>query len=96
MSVRRAKLEIDSAEFTDWIAFHHFEPWGSDIDDRRAGVVASAIYNVHRDPKRRRKAYNMLDFLPWRAIPEAAAPTLLSDKDAQSNLIAAALFGKAV
>lgn len=62
MSVRQAQREIDSAEFTEWMAFQRLEPYGPERADMRAGIVASTIANVHAGGKR--KAYTPADFMP--------------------------------
>lgn len=61
MSVRRAQQEIDSAEFAEWMAFYRLEPWGRDVEDRPAALVASTIANVNRSAKR--KPYKIDDFM---------------------------------
>lgn len=61
MSVKRAQQEIDAAEFAHWMAFYRLEPWGRDVEDRPAALVASTIANVNR-PKSR-KAYKVEDFM---------------------------------
>ncbi len=62
--------EIDSRELTEWAAYFSLEPWGTEVDDWRAGMVASTIANVNRDPKKRRKPYEPKDFIPHRlALP---------------------------
>ncbi|VVE28179.1 hypothetical protein PPN31114_03511 [Pandoraea pneumonica] len=90
---------MSSAEFTRWIAFAELEPWGSSFDDLRAGSVVSAIYNVNRDPKKTPDAFGPLHFMPWNVRRQAelekqsAAPVLLQDKVAHSNLLRATIFG---
>ena len=97
MSVRRCQMEVDSAEFIEWMAFSGIEGLGDEMNDLRCGLVTAAIYNVNRDIKKVRKPYGPIDVVPWlsQAEPESAAePILLDDVKAQSNLIRAALFGK--
>lgn len=48
------------------MAFFSLEPWGTDADDWRFGMLASVVANVNRDPKRRRKPYAPQDFMPRR------------------------------
>lgn len=97
MSVSRAMREIDSAEFTEWLAYYGIEPFGERFSDLRTGLITSAIYNVNRNVKAHPKAFGALHFIPWAtertAANDDAQPVLLPDKDAQSNLISAALFG---
>jgi hypothetical protein len=97
MSVSRAMREIDSAEFTEWLAYYEIEPFGECFTDLRTGLITSAIYNVNRNVKAHPEAFGALHFIPWaaqrNAANEDAQPVLLPDKNAQSNLISAALFG---
>lgn len=98
MSVRQCQREVSSAEFVEWMAFFQIDGLTSEMDDLRFGLVTAATYNVHRDVKKARKPFGPVDVVPWlnRAEPAAdAGPVLLADKTAQSNLICAALFGKA-
>lgn len=38
--------------------------------DIQAGVVASTIANVNRDPKKRKKAFAITDFMPFMKKPQ--------------------------
>lgn len=62
MSVRRAQVEIDAAEFAEWMAYYTMEPWGEDRSDLRAGIIASTIANTQRG--KRTKAFKPSDFMP--------------------------------
>ncbi len=57
---------MSSRELTEWMAFFSLEPWGTEVEDWRAGLIASTIANVNRDPKKRRKPYEPKDFMPCR------------------------------
>lgn len=46
-----------------WVAYAEAEPFGEERADLRAGIVASVIANVNRDPKKGR-AYGPSDFMP--------------------------------
>lgn len=59
MSVRRAQEEIDSAEFTEWMAYYQLEPFGEERADLRAAIIASTIANAFS--KKRSKPQ---DFMP--------------------------------
>lgn len=96
MSVRRAQTEIDSAEFTDWIAFYDLEPWGSGIEDLRAGTGIALLANINRDSKKQPKPFAPLDFFGWASdgpAPESNEPILLDDPAAQTALLVATIFG---
>jgi len=97
MSVARCQMEVSSAEFTDWLSYHQIEPFGSQMDDLRAGAVTAAIYNTNRDTKKRPEPFGPSDVIPWidglSAKPEQE-PVLLDDPVAQSAMLRASLFGK--
>lgn len=69
MTVDELLRRISSRELTEWMAFFSLEPWGTEVEDWRAGMVASVIANANRDPKRRRKPYEPQDFMPRRDRP---------------------------
>lgn len=48
------------------MAYFSLEPWGTEVEDWRSGLVASTIANVNRDPKKQRKAFKPSDFMPQR------------------------------
>jgi hypothetical protein len=64
---------MSSAEFAEWAAFYQVEPFGEVRSDVRSAVVASTIANVHRDPKRRRKPWGLLEFMPLGKVWESEA-----------------------
>lgn len=45
MSVARAQEEIDSREFSEWLAFGRIEPFGEWRQDQRAGKICAALTN---------------------------------------------------
>lgn len=79
MTVRELLARIDSRELTEWMAFYSLEPWGSQIDDDRAGVIAATVANVHRDPKKRSRPYEATDMIPPRHPDEAEEMTMEQD-----------------
>ena len=50
------------------MAFYNAEPFGGERGDLQAGIVASTVANVNRDPKKKRKPYEPGDFMPefWK------------------------------
>ncbi len=60
----------------DWIAYAEIDPFGGVRGDINAGVIAATIANVNRDPKKRRKAFAIEDFMPFLK----QKPENLSDK----------------
>jgi hypothetical protein len=83
------------------MAFARLEPFGSHVDDLRAGVIASTIANVHRNEKVRPEPFGDLDLIVWndtRQQEAAQAPAndgiFLEDPEAMSALINAVMFGE--
>lgn len=64
MPVGEMLARMSSAELTEWAVFAELEPFGEERADLRAGIVASVIANVNRDPKKQKKAFRPQDFLP--------------------------------
>lgn len=46
-----------------WMAYAELEPFGEERGDLRAGIIASTIANVNRDPKKGRP-FKPGDFMP--------------------------------
>lgn len=63
----------------------------------RHGVATAVLANVNRNAEARPKPYAANDFIHWRNTgpAEEADPVLLADPVAQSNLMRAAMFGRA-
>lgn len=70
MSVGELLRRMSSRELTEWMAFFSLEPWGTEVEDWRAGLIASTVANSYRDPKRRRKPYEPSDFMPRYEAPK--------------------------
>ena len=64
MTVAELKERMTHAEFIRWIAYSRMEPWGYDMDNWRAGLIASTMANVNRG--RKGKSYKPSDFMPQR------------------------------
>lgn len=68
--------ELSTRQFDEWLAFYQIEPWGEERGDVRAGIIASTIANVNRDPKQRRQPYSPKDFMPvYDRPPQEAQST---------------------
>lgn len=82
------------------MAFANIEPFGSHIEDRRAGAGVSMLANINRDTKQHPQPFDDLFFLPWndttrRAQQDAATGMIqIEDPEKMSELIAASLFGE--
>lgn len=88
MSVRRAQLEIGSAEFAEWMAFAALEPFGPLRDDDRIGVLAALTANVNRDTKRRPEPFTPTDFFPRHPDDAEGAQAEQQQPDLASKLTA--------
>jgi hypothetical protein len=85
MSVKRCQQEVDSAEFTDWIAYYGIEPFGERFADIRAGTIASVVANANLSKDS--KPFSPLDFVPWAKEPEPEGPP------PSPEAVAASVFG---
>lgn len=61
---------LSSREMAEYMAFFRLEPWGTEVEDWRAALIASTIANTARDTKRRRKPYEPKDFMPEYGPPK--------------------------
>ncbi len=61
--------------FNEWQAFDRLEPislgWRGDV---QAGVVASLLANIYRDPRRKPEPFRPEDFMPKFEEPKAQEP----------------------
>lgn len=55
---------ISEAELREWMQFFTLEPFGSEVEFYRFGIIASVLANVNRDPKKRGKPFTPVDFIP--------------------------------
>lgn len=54
---------IPSRTLTEWMAYYSLEPFGQERENMHAGLVASAVYNVNRDPKKQRRPFGLDEFM---------------------------------
>ena len=59
-------------QMVEWMVYESLEPFGDVRADLRAGIVASTIANVHRDPKRTR-AFKPSDFMAIDTSTESSS-----------------------
>lgn len=62
MSVKEAQTRIDSAEFSEWMAYASIDPFLIDRSENMLAIIASILANIHR-PKGHR-AFKPEDFIP--------------------------------
>lgn len=73
-TVRELFERIDSREFSEWMAYAEIEPFGEERADLRSGIIAATVANANRNPKKRRRPFKPIDFVPHfeeRAVVEA-------------------------
>ena len=64
MTVAELLSRTTSRELSEWMVYYELEPFGEERADLRAGIVASTVANVNRDPKKQKKPYSPQEFLP--------------------------------
>jgi hypothetical protein len=62
-TVEELQSAMSSDEFTSWCEFYALEPWGSDVENWRMGVVAAVTANYSGRAKR---SLDPSDFVPGR------------------------------
>ena len=77
------------SELGEWMGFWSINPWGERRADLRAGVVASTIANVNRDPKKRPSAYVPDDFVVYREPQEPRELSRTQNRDLSKRLLVA-------
>ncbi|MGB9780618.1 phage tail assembly protein T [Caldanaerobacter sp.] len=80
MTVKELLSRIDSQELTEWMVYYTLEPWGTEVEDLRTGIVASTIANVNRDPKKQKKPFAPKDFMPIWDKPKQQEQTVEEQK----------------
>ena len=84
---------ISSAEFTKWIAYSRVEHFGTGMDDLRMGTLCATIANVSRDPKKKPKPYQPIDFITWMDRPEVKKPRPSGSSRERAKFTALTVFG---
>lgn len=62
MSVKEAQSKIDSAEFTEWVAYHNLKPFTFDSVENILSIIAAMIANSVS--KKGAKQFKPQDFVP--------------------------------
>jgi hypothetical protein len=55
--------ELSFGQFLEWMAYSQLEPFDERRADARAASICSLLANIHRDPKKRSKPFELTDFL---------------------------------
>jgi hypothetical protein len=58
--------EMTATQLAEWEAFCALEPFGAQVEDHRAGIVASAVANFAGKTLRKGKELGPSDFFPSR------------------------------
>ena len=62
---------IDSREFGHWLAFYGLEPFGSEVESLRTGIIAKTVADVNRP--RGKSPYPIENFMPGKARAKKTA-----------------------
>jgi Protein of unknown function (DUF4035) len=65
MTVGRLMRELTVREFAYWQVHYREDPFGEDRGDVRSAQVAAILANSNRDPKKRDKPFEVIDFMPY-------------------------------
>jgi hypothetical protein len=65
MTVRQLEQDMGAGEFTRGVAFERLEPFGSAVEDWRAGIGPATTINANR--ARGSKPVSPSDLMPWSA-----------------------------
>jgi hypothetical protein len=71
---------LSARELREWIAFSEIEPFGSEAEFWRAGIVAATIANTARDRERKPDPFTARDFMPRLDDPPAIAEADQADQ----------------
>ena len=89
--VRILQQQIDSLEFSQWLAMERVYPWGEERADLRAGIVASTMANCHRSPNK--DPFSPVDFM-WKYKPDVIEPQTPEVLQATIDAVFGAMIGK--
>lgn len=62
-------VRVTSRELTEWMAAYRLEPWGERRADLQAAIVAQAVVNMLRDPRKGKPA-TVGQFMPRFGRPQ--------------------------
>ncbi len=62
MSVAEAQRQIDSQEFTSWLAYDRVSPFGDERADLRSAIITATLANANR--AKGSKPFTVEDFMP--------------------------------
>ena len=72
---------MSAEDFYECMLYDQMEPFGGPRGDLQAGVIASVIANVNRDPKKKTKPWSPVDFMLFteKPGPEKQSPKAFRD-----------------
>lgn len=77
-TVRELQVRMSSREFAEWQAFARLDPFGPARADLRMANQMALFAEVHRDRKKRSKAFTPADFMfefDSEAVPDPEPPS---------------------
>jgi len=79
MSVKETQLKIDSAEFTEWMAFHKRKPFSFDSVENILSIIAAMVANTLS--KKGTRVMKPTDFIPSiKRRPKREDPKVMQAK----------------
>ncbi len=76
---------LDMGTFMDWRRHYHHAPWGEVRGDLRMSILAALTANVHRDSKKRSRAYEPSEFMDMTPSGRRARSTRSSTRSTRSG-----------
>jgi hypothetical protein len=78
--------EITWGQFEEWVTYAELSPFSAEREDYRVASVVQAIVNVNRDIKKKRKPYEIQDFVLYfgdspKPEPKKEVQTVEQQKD---------------
>ena len=73
--IKQLMREIDSEEFSWWLAYYKVDPFGPERDDLRSAIQSQLLANINRDTKKKPTPFTIKDFMPDFNPKEPSRPT---------------------
>lgn len=84
MTVGELLETVGSSEFAEWMAFAGLEPFGTEADDLRAGLMPALTVNMHRAEGT--ATISPFEFFPWHDKPAAPKVVELTPEETAARI----------
>lgn len=81
--VDELQARVSSYRFAEYYADYLLEPWGTEREDYRFGIVAATVANANRDPKKKPRPFTPDQFVLRVEAPERDDDEELDDEAAE-------------